>query len=137
MLSPIKRYVRSHVPLMEVVNPLLRLAYGSPVRGKIAMFHVGRCGSTALARILGQHSQLRWGNELFGDVNYLKDFGIHPSRRWVQLVIESATYGPKRGYFGFETKATHLDRIGMSLEAYVLLLRELGFSHFIVLSRSN
>lgn len=139
ILSPFKQYVGSHASLMQALSGLRQLAYGSPTRGKIAMFHIGRCGSTVLAKSLGQHSQLHWGNEIFGDVNYLKDFGIQPTKRWVRSVIEFRGYRRKCEYFGFETKATHLSPycLDLTIDEYVSLLRQLGFNHFIVLTRSN
>ena len=102
------------------------------------MFHVGRSGSTVLAKMLGQHSRINWGEELFEGVKSNAP-SFQPTPRWVRSVIDSGVYARRCAYFGFETKESHLGRecIDMSVEEYVSLLRDMGFSHFIVLTRHN
>lgn len=133
-----RRFVHSHLSLRRASSSLRRLANVSPKRGKVAMFHVGRSGSTVLARMLGKHSQLRWGHELFDKVESSTP-GFRPTPRWVRSVIEVAVHERRCGYFGFETKATQFGPhcISMSVEEYVSLLQELGFRRFIVLTRNN
>ena len=102
------------------------------------MFHATRSGSTVLARMLGPHSQLRWGNELFSRVESTIP-GFRPTPRWVRSVIEAAVHAQRCSYFGFETIVTQFGThcISLTIAEYVSLLRELGFGHFIVLTRTN
>jgi hypothetical protein len=88
--------------------------------------------------MLGQHLQVHWGDELFHRVE-AKTPGFRPTPRWVRSVIEVAVHERRCGYFGFETIATHFGPhcIDMSVEEYVSILKELGFCHFIVLTRRN
>ena len=140
MSDPISEAVRSRLSLIRLqsVSRVRRVAHGRPARGSVAMFHVGRSGSTVLARMLGRHSQVRWGKELFYDVES-KIPGFRPTPRWVRSAIEVAVYAQRCGYFGFETKATQFGPhcISMTVEEYVSLLQGLGFRHFIVLTRNN
>jgi LPS sulfotransferase NodH len=102
------------------------------------MFHVGRSGSTVLAKMLGQHPHVHWGEELFANIKSNVP-SFQPTPRWVSAVIEAGVHKRRCAYFGFETKASHLwaNCLNMSAEDYVFLLREMGFSRFIVLTRSN
>jgi LPS sulfotransferase NodH len=140
MKDPIGRAVRSLLTLirLQTASRLRRTAHGPPARGNIGMFHVGRSGSTVLARMLGQHSQLHWGNELFLKVQSSTP-GFRPTPRWVRSVIEAAVQARRCGYFGFETNVSQFGPhcINMSVEEYVRLLQTLGFRHFIVLTRNN
>lgn len=136
-LSP-RQLVRSHLRLMRGAVSLRKLRFGRPKLGSVVLFHVGRCGSTVLARMLEQHSQVRWGGELFHDIRKTTP-GYHPGRDWVRAVIQADQYRQQKGYFGFETKAIWFreDWLGMTEAQYLALLKELRFTHYIVLNRRN
>jgi hypothetical protein len=133
-----RQLVRSYLPLLETVMRLRKLAQGLPPRGMVAMFHVGRCGSTVLAKAINQHSLVRWDGELFEDVKS-STLGFQPTTRWVRAIIKFAVHRRACGYFGFETKSMHFGPhcIAMSIAEYVSLLEDLHFTHFVVLTRSN
>lgn len=105
----------------------------------VAMFHVGRVGSTVVTGMLDQHSTIDWSGEFF-----------HPrrARRWRCRFGETDPIRRLRmrmslarcNVFGFETKyldGADLHRIRFDLEAYVDALLTLGFSHFVLLERRN
>lgn len=118
-----------------VLSPVLASARPA----NVAMFHIGRVGSTVVAGMLDQHSSVDWSGEFF-----------HPrrARRWEGRFGEADPIRRLRmrmslaglNVFGFETKyldGTDLHRIKFTLEAYVDALLTLGFSHFVLLERKN
>jgi hypothetical protein len=119
---------------MSFISQLLR-------NTNIAMFHMGRCGSTVVGNMLNDHPDVAWAGELFeGKKNLALSFS--EKLEFVKSTLKSSSYSQITKFYGFETKympSTHLseDCIGMSLEDYVSLLRNLGFSKFIVLHRKN
>ncbi|MCY7332742.1 MAG: hypothetical protein LH649_08815 [Pseudanabaena sp. CAN_BIN31] len=107
----------------------------------IAMFHMGRCGSTVVGDMLNAHPDCTWASELFEGK---KNLALSSTEKleFVKSTIQTSCYSQITKFYGFETKympSTHLseDCIGISLEEYVSLLRNLGFSKFIVLHRKN
>lgn len=134
----VSRLIRSQLPLARTAAALRRLVHGRPARGLVAMFHIGRCGSTVLAELLAQHPALAWGGELFDDVRAVTP-GYRPDPDWVRTVIALAAHRNVRDYFGFETKAIHFtsDCLGMTVDSYVQLLEQMDVRHFIVLGRRN
>lgn len=131
---------------MEPIHPVKRAAKKivSPVLARlrpanVAMLHLGRVGSQVVGNLLDQHSKIRWLSEVFNE---------HHIGHWTryyqtsdpaeQLRFHMASAGLK--VVGFETNfaPTHdLKRLDMSLESYARLLRDLGFTHIIILERRN
>jgi len=127
-----------HLWRTRMIGPLL-----APWRaGGVAMFHVGRSGSTVLADLLAQHRRVFWDGEIYermfrdwerdgftlGDehipadpVDYLRRRLKRSGRKW----------------YGFEVKFHHVRYTHYALDAYVQGLLDLGVSHFIVLERRN
>jgi hypothetical protein len=139
IMNQVKRFVWSYRPAMDAITNLRRMRYGAPARGMVAMLYVGRSGSTVLASLLAQHPQIRWGAELFADTGAITKSGFRPTQAWVRSLIEFSAYRSPCQYFGFETQLTQLGThcIPMNAGQYVAFLAGLGFSHFIVLTRSN
>jgi len=109
--------------------------------GNIAMFHSARCGSTVLGHLLEQHPAITWASELFNDIPRRHARLMHRRDR-VEMILKHSMYFKGSEYYGFETKflpEQHLrdEIIGMSLEDYIPLLKQMGFSYFIVLERKN
>ena len=115
-----------------------RLYTGAPTRGMVAMLYIGRSGSSVLADLLAQHSKINWGAELFDKVRKNTP-GYRSTRPWLRSVIESRAAKKRCEYFGFETQQSQLGShcIGMSPAEYLGALEEIGFTHFIVLTRGN
>lgn len=139
MRRAVRRYVRTHLPLMRAAVRLRRLTLGAPASEKIVLFHVGRCGSTVLSDLLSQHADLGWGGELFNEARLDEAPGFRPTRDWVRAMIEMSVVRRGRRYFGFESRIHDFrpDRIPWTPAEFVEFLEELGFRHFVVLSRSN
>nr|MBV6630649.1 hypothetical protein [Oceanococcus sp. HetDA_MAG_MS8] len=104
----------------------------------MAMFHSGRCGSTLLADVLRQHSQVRWSGEIFDGVRSYCP-GFEPTRPWVEEVIRRSVCAASSGVMGFETKAMHFSSrcVPQTPQEYVQLLQKLGCTHYILLTRRN
>lgn len=138
LAATLTKLARSSRIAVDVNTALRKRLHGPPARGRIAMFHVGRCGSTVLGDMLDRHSQVRWGSELFHAPEGHTP-GFRPTRAWTRSLIESNLYRHPAAFFGFETKNMHLGPhcIPMSLSDYLALLQELGFDRYIVLRRDN
>lgn len=123
----------------SILRPIL-----TPLRpGNIVMFHIGRCGSTALATMLRQHREMFWVSEYYE--SFFREWrkenegeeivGKMPDDA-VELLKRSMGNALHR-YYGFEIKPFHLRLIEYSMESYFEKLQELGFSHYIILDRKN
>lgn len=123
-----------------VLNPLL----GMFRPGNVAMFHVGRVGSTVLVGMLQQHRRIFWAGEVFQQEHdrYMKAVksGGYSLPRDPLKVLRTHMREARTRMFGFETKFLdehHLKVIGLDLERYVDTLSELGFERYVVLRRKN
>jgi len=106
----------------------------------VAMFHTGRCGSTVLADLSGQHPDVAWTGEVFEP--YMAAEHPEVGGELVRRELGRSRSKARGRYFGFETKylpQQHLSPgcIGLPLPDYVSLLRELGFEKFVILHRKN
>jgi hypothetical protein len=125
-------YLRDYRPRpMRVRNSNFREA-------NVAMFHTGRSGSTVLANMLNDHSEVNWGGELLGRMNERYRFMMRKPDA-PQSIIERSCYSRLSRIYGFETKylPQQNHRVDMDLEDYISLLRRLHFTKFIVLHRNN
>lgn len=106
----------------------------------IAMLHAGRCGSSVLADLLGQHPGFRWVGEPFE--NMLPAYYRMDARRRAEAVIGNSLYFRDCRYYGFDSKYLpeqhlHPDLANKTPAEYVALLDRLGFTHYILLDRRN
>ena len=106
----------------------------------IAMLHAGRCGSSVLADLLGQHPGFRWVGEPF-EAMLPAYYRMDPERR-AEHVIGNSLYFRDCRYYGFDSKYLpeqhlHRDLGNKTPAAYIELLARLGFSHYILLDRRN
>lgn len=61
MKSAVRRYLSNHRTSAEVISRTMG-PFTKPIRKtNVAMFHIGRCGSTAVGILLNQHPKIRWG----------------------------------------------------------------------------
>jgi LPS sulfotransferase NodH len=109
--------------------------------GSIAMFHVGRSGSTVLGDLLNQHPKILWDGEIYdpfvrgwalGALMKPGDLGLDPIR-----VLRKRRIRAGARYYGFETKFFHLRLMEVGLPEYVRDLRHNGVDRFVVLERRN
>lgn len=110
------------------------------IQKNVAMLHTARCGSTVLVYMLGDHSKVYWGSEIF--MPHMKtDPATHPKNLMKVTLRESESHCTK-GIHGFEIKYLsyqHLSEkcLNMSLEECISGLRKLGVTHFIGMHRRN
>ena len=133
----------------KLLNRLTRRFF-SPIlspfcRGKVAMFHIGRSGSTVMDDMLSQHPYIYWDGEVYEKVFK----SLERSGKTVQVGYQSPAIDPVnntlrkrmrrsgKDFYGFEVKFFHLRLLGISLPDYIENLCSLGFSRFIVLKRKN
>lgn len=113
--------------------------------GHVLMFHLGRCGSTVLGRMLDQHPGLTWGGELYEGPTRDAPAWTGGSSRWarsrffphdpVGFLQKSLETAP--GAFGFEVKPYHLRLNGIELDQYLTGVTALDVDRFLLLSRRN
>lgn len=107
------------------------------------MVHIGRCGSTVVAKLLAQHGQIFWANELYEPIfkqwdRLNPDFtqpGVMamPPIEYLKLSISKSNAKT----YGFEIKPYHFRLIKIPFEEYIKEIERLGFKHFILLDRKN
>jgi hypothetical protein len=100
------------------------------------MFHVGRCGSTVVAEMLGRHLSITWEGEVFEPKVRAKiGFEDVPPREFLLRRIAEA---PE--VYGFEIKylPSHHQRIlGLDLGGLLELTDSVGVTHYVTLHRRN
>ncbi len=100
-------------------------------------FHFGRCGSTLLGNMVGDHPDVDWAGEVFHALheNTVDAIELADPFQWLHGPIRNS----KCKSFGFETKFQHLDSNGLDLtfDEYLTLLKSLNFDRFIILKRRN
>jgi LPS sulfotransferase NodH len=106
----------------------------------VAMFHIGRSGSTVLGELLGQHPEVHWDGEVHRQaVRALKRGRKRGSLKTHDPIGALATRiaaSPKPVY-GFEVKFFHLRVLGVTLTRYLDALQGINVTRFIVLRRRN
>ncbi len=109
--------------------------YSSWMPGGIFLFHQGRCGSTILADLLGQHPKIRSNGEIFNPFHGDKKLPTTPKNMLMgRRAIALKSYTLVEAKF-FECQ--HLAIFNSDIEEFVGILRESGFDKFIILSRKN
>lgn len=109
---------------------------------KVAMFHIGRSGSTVLTNLLSQHPRVFWDAEIYErHFQALEKQGqiVKPGERAVdpiELLRQRLNQADKELY-GFETKFYHLRLTDIKLSEFIVQLQGLGFNQFIILERRN
>jgi hypothetical protein len=110
---------------------------------KVAMFHIGRSGSTVVGDLLHQNKNIYWDGELFEpDVHRsFKHFSsLFPgkTKTFIRLhALKANLLRRAANYYGFETKFFHLRNQDILLPQYVSGLKQIGLSHVIILKRNN
>ena len=118
----------------SLLGPLMPNAH----LGRIAMFHMGRSGSTVVARLLDQHPKIYWGHEIYYPIFKPYRKTMTPNMRFEvdpKALLENSSRWAGRRYFGFEVKFWHLERTGVSLPDYLDLLSAFGVDRYIILER--
>jgi hypothetical protein len=112
--------------------------------GNIAMFHVGRCGSTVLGDMLDQHPMIHWDGEIYERLlksnrisqDVTQKSSLHIAADPIGL-LTSHMRRAGRQYYGIEVKPFHLDLLGIDLNHFLRALEAKRFNHLIILQRRN
>jgi hypothetical protein len=106
-------------------------------RGNVVMFHTGRSGSSVVADLLMQHPDFRWDGELFN--SYLQFWRrIQRARQGeAQRLIGRRMNCFDVPYYGFEILPSQLNAGNIDKEDFARAMDDLGFGHFILLTRRN
>lgn len=133
----------------DLLNPLLEPLFSKWRRGNIAMFHIGRSGSTVLGNLLDQDTNIRWDGELCPDIFQALDcteerrLALHelkPLLGRTTDLLDRIRHGQRRAgtrFYGVELKFFHLYAFDLGLSECIERLSGLGFDHFIILERRN
>jgi hypothetical protein len=129
--------------LKEIAKSALQPVLSTLRPGNVAMFHIGRCGSTVLSSLLSQHHKIFWASEFY--VRYFREWekanggqeviGQMPGDA-IQLLQDHMKLALHR-YFGFEIKPFHFKLIGYDMDSFIQHLDKMGYTHFILLDREN
>jgi hypothetical protein len=111
--------------------------------GAIAMFHIGRCGSTVMADLLSQTGKIFWAGEIYQDYCTALDAkgvtlcpnSLAGESPYPLLRDQMPLSGSK--YFGYAVKFYNLRCYGITAAAYVREIKKMGITHFILLDRRN
>jgi hypothetical protein len=127
---------------LDCINRLFH-QNSSPTASKVVMLHIGRCGSTVVAKLLEQHRNIYWANELYEPIFKQWDrlnpgFTVAenmpiPPIEFLKLSIPKACAKT----YGFEIKPYHFRLMNISFEEFIEKIEMLGFQHFILLDRKN
>lgn len=110
--------------------------------GNVAMFHVGRCGSTVLGDLLHQHPDIYWNGEIYQRL-IDKHSGLPPRSHPAASASELDAFLAEqmgRGYrcfYGFEVTCEHLRHLQLEIPDCIEYLLKHRITHFIILERKN
>ena len=111
------------------------------------MYHIGRCGSSVLGKLLSQTKGIYWHGEVYDRIfqhlaegytsesvrdKYIKGNAPDPIgqlKDWMKLAGHH--------YYGFEIKPFHNKLMNIPLKEYVDSIEKIGFNYFIILDRRN
>lgn len=122
----------------RVFDQMIGLMGSSRRPGVIAMYHVGRCGSTVIGQLIDQHPKVFWDGEIY-------------FQKWKESKFKFETFSNVRflrrrmlassdRYYGFELKfldSQHLAIINSSIEKVVDDFIASGVNKHIILERKN
>lgn len=125
---------------MSFIDPWISNATTGARPLLVAVFHLGRSGSTVTSSLIRQHpiEEIYWEGEIF-ERNQAGHYEHLPTTSMKETIHDRAlTCGSQ--VYAFETKiyqGQHIDQDFSGLEDYLTFLLELGFSKFISIRREN
>ena len=108
--------------------------------GAVALFHVGRCGSTVLSDLLTQHGRIGWDGESYVRVlARMKSEGLDPSTSGFDPAAYIGDRLDRVGarWFLYNLKFDHIARFGWDMARYLEGIERHGVERMIVLRRRN
>ena len=106
------------------------------------MLHHGRSGSTVLAKMLSQHSDVQWDDEYFHLLSERLIPNVETHKKWSDPLkgLQRRVDSCRGSVYGFETKFKHIWEphvLKLSTEEFFQAMDQIGIDHWIVLKRSN
>lgn len=142
LVTTIERIHNERKP--NVINQGGQLLQQTSKIQRVAMFHVGRSGSSVLANMLAQHSDVYWEAELYEKRMAACEKQVGPivlgdSRCPILPLVElgECIKSHHNKLYGVEVKFFHLKHSDMELGTYIDGLKSLGFDRWILLRRQN
>ncbi len=115
----------------------------SKMQRRVAMFHIGRSGSTVVGNQLSDHPAIDWIGEVYveGWIDLVKAHADGSREACYPFdaitLVQKRAASSKAPVFGLEVKPNHLKPAGMSLDDYIRRIEQLEFRDFIILERRN
>lgn len=110
-------------------------------RGAFAVANVSRCGSSVLGQLLHQHPSIRFDGESYRHGLPSGTSLSDAARDGVRLEIEATLQRRMRmsiaPWFGFDDQPLYLQLGAIDVASHAAGLKKLGFTHFVILRRSN
>ena len=111
-------------------------------RPRVVMLHHGRSGSTVLAKMLSQHSDVQWDDEYFHLLSERLIPNVETHKKWSDPLkgLQRRVDSCRGSVYGFETKFKHIWEphvLKLSTEEFFQAMDQIGIDHWIVLKRSN
>lgn len=155
-----RRTVNSKLELNDLefswIHPLLASSLAAPLdtvlpklwHDSVAMFHIGRSGSTVLGELLARSPEMIWDREIYHlALKFLRgkkkgyrsvdNLSFDPIKLVRNRMLLRRFIHPGKRIYGCEIKFYHLRRMGIDLEDYINYLESIGFKSFIILERKN
>lgn len=133
------RVLRNYRPIEKYVQRKYFEYNGARPKHVVVMFHVGRCGSTALGNMINQNSDILWRGEIYHTRWESDGFAYRTDRDW-KIWTENEIQLAGSRVFGFEFKVVkhqHLKIVNMNICEYIQMLENIGVKKFIILERKN
>ena len=125
------------LPAAPAAAPVAKGA-GETNAAHVAMFHIGRCGSTVLGDMLDQHPSIHWDGEIYEPGGSVWKAHGSPQEAADPIgFLRKRIGGATRPRYGCEVKFYQARLVNLPMEVLVSSLAALGFKHFIVLTRRN
>ncbi|BBO72978.1 hypothetical protein DSCW_03950 [Desulfosarcina widdelii] len=105
--------------------------------GNIALFHIGRSGSTLIGDMINQNPKIYWDGEVFNDIvnSHCKTKNIIEDP--LKILNSRMNLSGKNKFYGFEIKFFHIRNFKMDFQEFLEELEKLNFNKFIVIERKN
>jgi len=131
----IKKGLRAIPPASDLIRKTRR-------QGHVAMFHVGRSGSTVVSDLLNQHPAIEWKKEIYQRL--LEERQVTDPTLSNLDDLDALDYAVEQSedsfarFFGYEVKFFHLRKLGIDLRSYLdNIENELFNLKYVVLRRQN
>jgi hypothetical protein len=130
---------RNHIP--KAIKTRLKIVASIFRRNSVLLFHIGRSGSTVLADMLGQHSDIHWAKEIYEPVMSRIAEGDEAARAGKDIdavrILKTRMRDAGHHIFGAEVKFFHLIKFDYPLQQFLADATELGIKKFAILERKN